>query len=104
VADLYYHAILIAPGGSCQSVGAAVLGRWKFWLNDVEIDASSGGSHTLGPDETEIVPAISSLQLRGLLPGHYDLETGGFGTVQIAPDCVGTVLKTEVYVVTVASA
>jgi hypothetical protein len=100
---VYYRANITTPGGTCQSAEAAILGGWEWWLND-EPTTGFGNVITLGPGETAHVPLVGSHEFATLFPGEYELKTGGFGTVDIAPDCTNTVVETEVFVETVAGA
>ncbi len=99
---LYYRVNITAPGGTCQSVEAAILGGWEWWLND-EPTTGYGSVLTLGPGETAHVPHVGSHEFVNLFPGEYELKTGGFATVDIAPDCTDTFVETELFVVTEAS-
>ena len=65
VGTLYYRANIVTPGGSCQSVEAAVLGNWKIWLNGTSMTTDSASVQTLGPGEIRTVPAVGGIRFAG---------------------------------------
>ena len=96
--------IITTPGDPCQSAEAANV-SFALRLNGVAVDGP--GEETVGPAETKSVPAFGSWVPPGegvLFPGQYELRTETSTVNNIAPDCLDTVVETEVFVETVGSA
>jgi hypothetical protein len=55
------------------------------------------------PTKQAHAPLTWSDEFANLFPGEYELETGGFSTVGVAPGCANFVVETEVFVVSEAS-
>ena len=102
IARIYWRVIITTPGDSCQSAEAANM-NFMLRLNGLAADAP--GEQTVGPDETKVVPALGGFEFSGaLFPGQYELRTETWTVNNIAPDCLGTIVETEVFVETVAGA
>jgi hypothetical protein len=98
---VYWRVKITTPQDPCQSPEAANIG-FVLFVNDLPVSGPT--EQTVGPAETKSIPAVGSFPLETvLLPGEYELTTET--TVNnIAPDCLDTIVETEVFVETVGSA